>query len=68
MEDAKATAEISNQAIARAWYADVDLTFNGVDMADCMVYDVLNVLGRAWLNDANQRAQQEAKANDKPST
>ena len=61
---AKDSAELSNQEIARTWHAGIDLTFAGVNLADCMTYDVLSVLGRAWLSDANKQALEAQKVND----
>ena len=64
MDAAKNSAEAANQTIARAWWADIDLTFDGADLGDCIAYDVLSTLGRAWLNDATAAAQ--PKPNDQP--
>lgn len=64
MDENKNAAEIANQTIARVWYDGIDLTLNGIDLADCITYDVLNVLGRAWLTDASREAQ---KAQEKAS-
>ena len=60
--NAKAAAEVANQAIARAWWNGIDLTFSGIDLADCITYDVLSVLGNAWLMDENRKAQAEQQA------
>lgn len=45
----KEEIENATQRIAREWFAGLGLEYAGVKLGDCMVYDLLTVLGRIWL-------------------
>ena len=45
----KTEAEAKNTQIAHEWAVDFGIEFLDVDLADTMAYDLLTLLGRAWL-------------------
>ena len=67
MIDLKA-AEERNQWFATHWHDGIPLEILGVDIADALKYNMLDVLGRLWLQYAQERHAAEAKAAAQPST
>jgi len=47
----KKQLEAATQRIAREWYKDLGIEYAGVELGDCMAYDLLTVLGRVWLQE-----------------
>lgn len=46
----KAAAERANWKLAHSWADNLSLEFAGVDLVDCMEYNVLSVLGGIALD------------------
>ena len=60
MLDYKAMAEQANWKFAHEWYTGLDLTVEGVPLADAIEYDLLALLGRVYLAEG---VAQDDKAN-----
>ena len=45
--------ETAHSRIAHEWYAGLGLEYAGVDLGDCITYDVLRVIGRLLVRDKN---------------
>jgi hypothetical protein len=47
----KEQLEAATQRIAHEWYKGLGIEFAGVELGDCLAYDLLTVLGRIWLQE-----------------
>ena len=58
--DEKKTVEAQNWQLAHEWSEGLDLTHEGVDLADVLAYDVLKITGKLWLQAAVKEANDSA--------
>ena len=42
--------------IARNWYRNVGLVYNGIDFGQCIQYDVLQIINRSILREQERKA------------
>ena len=59
----KARAEVAVRESARAWYADVDLNYQGVSLGDALTYDVQQIFGRLWARHLAGEERADGNAN-----
>lgn len=57
----RATVDERNYKLAHTWYEGLGLEYAGVNLGDCMVYDVMRVLGQLHREEV-QKAEQAAAA------
>ncbi len=61
---AKAIAEQRNWQAAHEWHHGLALIQHGVDIGECMTYDVLRVLGRLTQEEIQQEAKNGERQTD----
>ena len=51
--------ESQNWQLAHEWHAGLGMVYKGVDLGDCLTYEVLRVLGAVWKNELDRVATEK---------
>lgn len=62
LKEERGAAELMNWEVAHDWHSGVPLVYEGVNIGECMTYDVLRIIGRQWQVSLVQTEEAEPQA------